>query len=233
MSVACLYDVHGNLPALEAVLAERDAQEADVLLIGGDVLPGPMPAAVLERLEGLGERAVFVRGNGDREPDEWARETVDAERLAVAAGWPDGAELAVEGLGAVLFCHGSPRSDEDIITVASPPERVRPMLLDVAARVVVCGHTHVQFDRRVDGTRLINAGSVGMPYEGAPGHAFWCLLGPGAELRRTAFDAPAAAAAIRASGMPGAEAWAAEYVLAQHPAEEATRFFEELATGGG
>jgi putative phosphoesterase len=232
VSVACLYDIHGNLPALEAVLGERDVQAADVVLIGGDVLPGPLAAAVLDRLEALGDRAVFVRGNGDRDPDAWARETVDGDRLETAAAWPERVELDVEGLGAVLFCHCSPRSDEEIITVASPPERVRPMLADVAGPVVVCGHTHVQFDRRVDGTRLINAGSVGMPYEGAPGHAFWCMLGPGAELRRTPFDTAAAAAAIRASGMPGAEEWAAEYVLAQHSAEEATRVFEEMATNG-
>ena len=230
MSVACLYDIHGNLPALDAVLGERDVQAADVLLIGGDVLPGPLAAGVLDRLEALGDRAVFVRGNGDRQPDAWALETVDAERLATAAAWPERAELDVEGLGAVLFCHGSPRSDEEIITAASPPERVRPMLAEVAGSVVVCGHTHVQFDRRVDGARVINAGSVGMPYESAPGHAFWCMLGPGAELRRTPFDAAAAAAAIRAGGMPEAEEWAAEYVLAQHAAEEATRVFEEMAT---
>jgi putative phosphoesterase len=232
MSVACLYDIHGNLPALDAVLGERDVQRADMVLVGGDVLPGPLAREVMQRLEALGDRAVFVRGNGDREPDEWARQTLGAGRLEAAAAWPETVELEVEGLGAVLFCHGSPRSDEEIITAASPPERVRPMLAGLANPVVVCGHTHVQFDRRIDGTRLVNAGSVGMPYQAAPGHAFWCMLGPGVELRRSAYDAAAAAAAIEAGGMPGASEWAAEYVRAQHPAEEATRVFEEMAEGG-
>jgi putative phosphoesterase len=231
MSVACLYDIHGNLPALDAVLSDRDVQRADVVLVGGDVLPGPLVRDVMERLEALGDRAVFVRGNGDREPDEWALQTLDAGRLEAAAAWPETVELEVEGLGAVLFCHGSPRSDEEIITAASPPERVRPMLAGLANPIVVCGHTHVQFDRRVDGTRLVNAGSVGMPYQAAPGHAFWCMLGPGVELRRSAYDAAAAAAAVEAAGMPGAAEWAAEYVAAQHPAEEATRVFEEMAQG--
>jgi predicted phosphodiesterase len=232
MPVACLYDVHGNLPALEAVLADPAFQSADVVVVGGDVLPGPFPLEVVESLEALGEPLRMLRGNGDREPTEW-----DAERLG--PGWvrqlaalPTTLTESVPGLGEVLFCHGSPRSDEEIMTAISPPERVRPMLDGVTQPVVVCGHTHVQFDRLVDGKRIVNAGSVGMPYEAEPGNAFWCLLGPGVELRRTPFAAGAAAARIVATGMPDAEAWAQEYVLDQHTAAEATEFFEQMASGG-
>ena len=232
MRVAALYDVHGNLPALEAVLAEAEREEPDLILVGGDVAAGPFPRECLESLQELGERAVWIRGNADRELGDWPAAQLSDEQLAFLRGLPETVVLEIDELGPVLFCHGSPRSDEEIITAASPPERVRPMLAGLANPVVVCGHTHVQFDRRVDGTRLVNAGSVGMPYQAAPGHAFWCMLGPGVELRRSAYDAAAAAAAIEAGGMPGAADWAAEYVRAQHPAEEATRVFEEMAQGG-
>jgi diadenosine tetraphosphatase ApaH/serine/threonine PP2A family protein phosphatase len=202
MPVACLYDVHGNLPALEAVLADPVFLSADVVVVGGDVLPGPFPLEVVDALAALGEPLRMLRGNGDRQPTEW-----DAERLGSAwvrqlAALPTTLTESVAGLGEVLFCHGSPRSDEEIMTAISPPERVRPMLKGVIQPVVVCGHTHVQFDRLVDDTRIVNAGSVGMPYEADPGHAFWCLLGPGVELRHTPYDPQAAAARIAATACP-------------------------------
>lgn len=232
MRVACLCDIHGNLPALEAVLADPWLAAAERIVIGGDALDGPMPVQVLELVGELGERALYVRGNGEREPAEWTAAQLGEERLAATAAWPLTASLEVDGLGAVCFCHGSPRSDEEIVTALSPPERIRPMLEGVAERVVVGGHTHVQFDRLVDGVRIVNAGSVGMPYESAPGNAFWCLLGPDVELRRTAFDASAAADRIARSGMPDAAAWADEYVRRQHPGGEASEYFESVAAGG-
>jgi predicted phosphodiesterase len=173
---------------------------------------------------------VFVRGNGDRQPDAWALETVDDERLAIVAAWSDRVELDVEGLGAVLFCHGSPRSDEEIITAASPPERVRPMLAAVAGAVVVCGHTHVQFDRRVAGARVINAGSVGMPYEGRAG-AFWLLVTDGEpELRHTAYNVEAAGAALRASGFPDVDDLIRESLVEPVDAAFVARHFEDQAS---
>jgi putative phosphoesterase len=231
VAVACLYDIHGNLPALEAVLADPALGAAERVLVGGDVVAGPMPVEVLERIDALGSRAVCIRGNADREPGDHAAGRLGPRRTREVAEWPETAVLDVEGLGEVLFCHGSPRSDEEILTAASPPERIHPALEGVSQRVVVCGHTHVQFDRVVDGTRIVNAGSVGMPYQSAPGFAFWCLLGPEVELRRSGFDPSAAAELIAACGMPGASAWADEYVLAQHSAREATEFFEEMAAG--
>jgi predicted phosphodiesterase len=241
MKVAALYDVHGNLPALEAVLADLAELDVDAVVVGGDVCIGPMPRESLERLLALGERALFLRGNGDRELSEaqdadglWAERTrwsagqLERGQLAWLAALPDTQTVDVDGLGPVLFCHGSPRSDEEILTRISPEERVEAATAGVAEATVVCGHTHVQFDREAAGRRLVNAGSVGMPYEAGPG-AYWALLGPEVELRRTAYDLEAAAAAIRATGFPGAEELAAENVLAVPGAEEATEHFERLA----
>ena len=241
MKVAALYDVHGNLPALEAVLAEVNAFQVDAVVVGGDIAIGPMPRPTLERLLGLGERARFLRGNGDREiaapsagtdlwleRTRWSAEQLEPAQRAWLAALPDTQSLDVNGLGPVLFCHGSPRSDEEILTRISPNERVAVAVDGVSEGVVVCGHTHVQFDRQVAGKRLVNAGSVGMPYERQPG-AYWALLGPDVELRRTDYDLEAAAAAIRATGFPGAEELAAENVLTVPTAEEATDQFEAMA----
>jgi diadenosine tetraphosphatase ApaH/serine/threonine PP2A family protein phosphatase len=237
MTVAALYDVHGNLPALEAVLAEVDA---DAILAGGDVVLGPMPRETLALLRDRG--AAFIRGNTDRavgggvpeddpwlERVHWVREQLQEEDLDFLRTLPHPLSLAVDGLGQVLFCHGSPRSDEEILTAATSPKRLDPILDGVQERVVVCGHTHVQFDRLVGDRRLVNAGSVGMPYEGETGIACWALLGPDVELRRTRYDAEAAAERIRASGMPGADEFAREYVLQPASAKEATTHFEALA----
>jgi predicted phosphodiesterase len=229
MRVACLYDIHGHLPALEAVLADPALATADRIVVGGDAVAGPMPVEVLDLLEGLADRASFLLGNADRDPGEWAAAKLGEQRMAGVTSWPATVSLDVGGLGQVLFCHGSPRSDEEIVTALSPPERMRPMLAGVHEPVVVLGHTHVQFDRMVEGTRVVNAGSVGMPYEASPGNAFWCLLGPDVELRRTGFDAAAAADRIARTGMPDAAAWADEYVRQQHTGREASEYFEELA----
>jgi predicted phosphodiesterase len=241
MRVAALYDVHGNLPALEAVLMEVEASEADAVVVGGDIAIGPMPRATLERLLALGERALFLRGNGDREIAEpphggdlweertrWSASQLDRGQLAWLAALSDTQTVDVDGLGPVLFCHGSPRRDDEILTAISPEERVAAAVAGVAEPMVVCGHTHVQFDRQAAGKRLVNAGSVGMPYEAQPG-AYWALLGPGVELRRTDYDREAAAEAIRATGFPAADELAAENVLTVPSAEEATEQFEAMA----
>jgi putative phosphoesterase len=193
--VAALCDVHGNLPALEAVLAEAEREGVERVVSGGDLFSPPFAAECLERLRGLGDVVAFVRGNADS--------SEDPDLDAAAAEWPLTVELDVDGLGRVLFCHGSPRSNEEILTRISPEERVAAALAGVDAGVVVGGHTHVQFDREVAGRRLVNAGSVGMPYEGRHG-AFWALLGPDVELRRTEYDAAPMIAALEALGDPGA-----------------------------
>ena len=225
MRVAALYDVHGNLPALDAVLAEVDA---DVILVGGDAVAGPWPAETLARLRGLEGDVHFIRGNADREIAEqtpglapahlmeFVRSRLSAAEIDFLGSLPLTESIGVDGLGDVLFCHATPRNDEEIFTCISPDDRWRAALDGVEADVVVCGHTHIQFDRRIDDIRLINAGSVGMPYEHEPG-AYWALLGPDVELLRT----PYAPADIAASGWP--DEWPAA------TPEEATEFFERAS----
>ena len=237
MRVAALYDVHANLPALEAVLAEVDA---DTILVGGDVALGPMPNETLAVLRGRG--AIFIRGNCDREvaaPGEgeelwtrrarWVHEQLDDEELAFLRGLPHPLPMEVDGLGEVLFCHGSPRSDEEIITAITPPKRLDPILDGVTQDLVVCGHTHAQFDRLVGDRRLVNAGSIGMAYEGEPGIAAWAVLGPTVELRRTPYDVEAAVALVRETGFPDADELVNEALLHPPSAEEVTAHFESLA----
>jgi predicted phosphodiesterase len=235
---ALLYDVHGNLPALEAVLAEVDAE---TILVGGDVVLGPMPKETLALLRVRG--ATFIRGNCDREvvaPPEageegwaqrarWVHEQLDDEELAFLRGLPHPLSLEVDGLGPILFCHGSPRSDEEILTAITPPKRLDPILDGVQEDIVVCGHTHAQFDRLVGDRRLVNAGSVGMAYEGEPGVAAWALLGPTVELRRTPFDAEGAANLVRETGLPAAGEFVEESLLHPPTADEVTAHFEDLA----
>jgi putative phosphoesterase len=229
--VAALYDVHGNLPALEAVLVELETVQPDLVVLGGDIVLGPFPRETLETVLALDERARFVRGNTDRVLDEFAAASLTPEQRDFLAGLPLTVSLEIDALGPVLFCHGSPRDDEEIVTRLSPDGRLAPMLAGVDEPVVVGGHTHVQYDRRAAGKRLVNAGSVGMPYEDEPG-AYWAMLGPGLELRRTTYDLEAAAKRIAASGYPDAEAWAREYVYAVNKPDAASAYFEELATQG-
>lgn len=248
MKIATLYDIHGNLPALQATLAEIEQVHPDLMLVGGDVVSGPMPRAVLERLLEFGERVRFIRGNADREvvaafdglpldpglPKEvreitlWTANQLARSHRDFLAQLPEQAILDVDGLGDVLFCHGSPRSDEEIVTAITPEARLREILVGVNQPVVVCGHTHVQFDRRAGSVRIVNSGSVGMPYD-EPG-AYWLLLGPGIEFRRTRYDLEQAAATIRASGYPLAEDFAENNVLKPATAAEATELFERMAS---
>ena len=247
--VAALNDVHGNLPALEAVLADPTFARAEMVVVGGDVAAGPMPAAVLDRLRTLDLPVRWVRGNADREVvDAFDRGDTDASAHpddvaaradAFTAGRITPAQrdllasfeelVRVDG---TLYCHGSPRSDEEMITALTPPERLEPMLADVEEHLVVCGHTHHQFDLRAGDQRVVNAGSVGMPYEGSAG-AYWLLVVDGEpEPQRTTYDIDAAAAAIRASGFPDAEDVVKESLVEPVGADEVARFFEDRATSG-
>jgi len=203
--VAALFDIHGNLPALEAVLAEIPDDAA--IVVGGDVALGGFPAETLERLRALGERAYWIRGNCDRELTlgetgfvsaealQWVRRRLSEEQIAFLHGLPPLLELDVDGLGRVLFCHASPRNDLDIFVDTTPEEHVAPLFRGVSAAYVVVGHNHVQFERCVGRVRVVNAGSIGMACEDKPG-AYWALLGPVVEHRRTPFEP-------RASTFPG------------------------------
>jgi putative phosphoesterase len=221
LRIAALYDIHGNVPALDAVLADADAE---VILVGGDFVAGPWPAETYERLRSLEGDVRFIRGNADREvvdeepgrapPElmEFVRERLPEEAFGFLRTLP----LTVS-VGRALFCHATPRNDEEIFTRISPDERWEEALAGVDAEVVVCGHTHIQFDRRIGDIRLVNAGSVGMPYEREPG-AYWALVdGTDVELRRTEY-------------VPGdLSVWPGEWPEASP--DEATEFFERLSRG--
>ena len=222
--MAVLADVHGNAPALEAVLDELRAEEHDLVVFGGDLTWGPEPRATSVLASSL-EDALFVRGNGDRAVAENVRDTVRAAWMQeqhaddlrrFVEGFDEHVVVDVEGLGPVRFTHGSPRSDEECVTPETPAERVREFMAGVPERVLVTAHVHIQFDREVEGVRSINAGSVGLPYEGEPG-AYWALLGPGVQLRRTEYDVERAVAACRA--MPGGEQLAELLLSPPQPSE--------------
>jgi predicted phosphodiesterase len=221
--------VHGNLPALEAVLAEVASLDVERIVCGGDVVAGPFPRECLERLRGLD--ALFVRGNADRQSPkapagtwEWITSSLDADAVEFLAALPQAVSL-----GGVLYCHGSPRDDDEILTKISPDERFRAALEGVEERLVVGGHTHVQFERVIDGIRFVNAGSVGIPYEGKAG-AFWALIdGVDVDLRHTPYAVDAAAVAIRTSAYPGAEQIAG-WLLEPEDPDEVSVYFESVAT---
>jgi putative phosphoesterase len=212
--VAVLSDVHGNATALEAVLDDVRREAPDVIVFGGDLTWGPLPRETLDLVAGLDFPAAWVRGNADRtllepvndpsEREAWLREHHNGDDLAQVGSFVDALVVEIHGLGPTRFCHGSPRSDEELVTPGTPEARMRALSAGIAERVLVTAHTHLQFDRRVAGLRSINPGSVGMPYEGRPG-AYWALLGPDVALRRTEYAIDDAVAAYRASGFPRVE----------------------------
>ncbi|MFF0224963.1 metallophosphoesterase family protein [Streptomyces sp. NPDC004629] len=244
--IAVLSDVHGVLPALEAVLAEPDVAAADRIVLTGDLAAGPQPAEVIDLLRAQGERVLWISGNADRElvefrrgerddiPDPiapFAAEALRADQVDLLAGLPTSLTLDVTGLGPVLFCHATPRDDEEVVLVDSRAERWAEVFtgLDPAVRTVVCGHTHMPYVRLAHGRLVVNPGSVGMPY-GRPG-AHWCLLGPGADLRVTPYDIPAAVARLVAEcAYPDIAAWA-DYFL--HARATDTEVLEQFGPRDG
>jgi predicted phosphodiesterase len=245
-SVAALFDIHGNLPALEAVLDDVGASGAERIVVGGDVIPGPMPRECLERLLALRPPAQFIHGNcelatlaqaaalaggrvsywgttsgrplpaPDLENMRWTAQQLGPQDHAVLASWPRTLRLRIDGLGDVLFCHGTPRSETEVFTRRTAEDRLRPLFDGQGVSLVVCGHTHMQFDRMIGETRVVNAGSVGIPF-GVPG-AYWVRLGPGVELRHTRYDLPAAAVRLRNTAYPGAVDFVRD--LLEPPAED-------------
>jgi putative phosphoesterase len=238
MRVAAIYDIHGNLPAVEAVLQDIRQAEVDQIVVGGDVLPGPMPRETLTCLLDLSIPVQFIQGNGDREvlalmagsetgavPEQfrevmrWNAEQLHPEHERLLASWPKTVRVEIDGVGEVLFCHATPRSDTEVFTRLTPEGRLLPIFKGLNAQVVVCGHTHMQFDRTIGKVRVVNAGSVGMPF-GERG-AGWLVLGPDVELRRTSYDFTKAAERIRDTNYPQAQNFAAHNVL-QPPSEKET-----------
>lgn len=233
MRVAALYDIHGNLPALESVLEELQRVTVDQIVVGGDVLSGPMQVDCFERLSALSAPVHYLIGNSDREViatrrgDEnkrlppfalemlrWSARQLAAEHEQWIAGWPKTVALQIPRLGRVLFCHATPRDDNEIFTARTDEARLLPIFDAAMADVVVCGHTHMQFDRIVGKTRVVNAGSIGMPF-GPPG-ADWLLLGADVELRHTNYDRESAGRRIAATGFPNVP----EFDMLNPPAAE-------------
>jgi len=246
--VAALYDIHGNVPALEAVLEEVRRARVDLVVIGGDVLPGPMSAAALTVLSGLDVPVECIHGNGEgivlaqadgkdiSEVPEPYRDVIrwDAERMLEQhrvwlSTWPLTCRIEVRGIGDVLFCHATPRHDNEGFTRLTPEDRVAPMFAGVNAALVVCGHTHMQFDRMVGGTRVVNAGSIGMPFS-RPQGAYWLLLGgPHAvDFRRTDYDFEGAAGRVRATGFPMVEQLCVRYILSPPTEAETLTMYSAL-----
>ena len=220
MRVAALYDVHANVPALEAVLADVERERVGTIVFGGDLTWGPEPSEALTIVRSL-PHARFVRGNCDREPDEWERSRLSAEDVAFLQGLPESLELDT-----VLYCHATPRSDEEIVTPATSDEDLAEILEGVEQQAVIAGHTHMQQDRQIGAVRFVNAGSVGLPYEGELA-AFWVLVDDGEiELRKTSLEVDRVADAFRRSDWPRAEELLRENVLASVTREEATAQIE-------
>ena len=244
--ILALYDIHGNPDALDAVLNDPRAANPGAVVIGGDAVPGAFSGATLDRLDALGGdlgvAVHWVRGNGEREVAAAAQEGGepaagdDAAEMSAFTAWELGRERAVPlgdlplsvTVDGVLFCHATPRSDEDLVTRISTAERWSAVLHGVGAALVVAGHTHQQDDRVVNGVRFINAGSVGLPYEG-DGDARWLWIEDGLpELRRTAYDAAAAGRQMRDACEALAESVNASLIEPVDPMV-VTRMFEERA----
>jgi predicted phosphodiesterase len=239
--VAVLSDIHGVLPALEAVLAEPEVAAAERIVLTGDITAGPQPAEVLALLRGQGDRVLWIAGNADRELVEYRRgertsipdpiapfaaAQLTEDEIEFLAALPTSLTLPIHGLGNVLFCHATPRDDEEIVLVDSRPDRWTEVFADVpeTVRTVVCGHTHMPYVRLAHGRLVVNPGSIGMPY-GRPG-AHWCLLGPGTDLRVTRYDIPAAITRLVAeSAYPEIAEWADYYLHARATDVEALEAF--------
>ncbi|WKA56616.1 metallophosphoesterase family protein [Planococcus shixiaomingii] len=225
--VAAIYDIHGNLAALDAVLADIEKCRIDAIIVGGDLAWGPQPAMVMSRLMSLKGNVHFIKGNADGEVaerygigqgldeetaeiNEWCSDQLTATQKAFLRNLQEKMSVEIDGLGEVLFVHGSPRSDEEGIRNSTTDAAIKPMIDSVKQKTIVCGHTHVQFDRSVFDKRIINAGSVGLQIN-AKG-ACWVLLGPDVVFRETEYDFHYAADQIRQSGVPMANDFA-EHIL--------------------
>jgi len=246
MRVAALYDIHANLPALEAVLESVRAAHVDQIVIGGDVVPGPMPREALALLLGLNIPAHFIYGNGElavlaqigvSDPEavtywgtatgeplpephrrilRWTSEQIHPQYDDVLRGWPKTRRLEITGLGKVLFCHATPRNETEIFTRLTSEPLLAPVFEGLDVDLVICGHTHMQFDRTIAGIRVVNAGSVGMPFGSTD--ADWVLLGPDVQLRHTSYELQEGAERVRKTEYPQADEFAAQCML-QPPSE--------------
>jgi putative phosphoesterase len=247
MRIVALYDIHANLPALEAVLADVEKVEPDLIVIGGDVIPGPMPAATLDRLLRLSTDTLFMYGNGERDvltvlageeplrvPEQyrptvrWTAERISEDHRKAMAAWPLVQRVQSAVHGDLLFCHATPRGDNEIITKNTAAAVLDGLFEATDADIIICGHTHMQFDRTVGGGRVINAGSVGMPFGGNA--ACWLLLDDEAHLRQTSYDVAGGAARVEKTSYPDAGGFAERFILDPPTEREMLAVFDSVAT---
>jgi putative phosphoesterase len=248
MKIAALYDIHGNFPALKAVLDELETIQPDLIVIGGDIVSGPMPDQTLDCLLNLSKRikVKFIKGNGDREvveaskglelshlseqgrkTQQWVAGELTEKHLEFLSSLPNTMEIHVKNIGDILFCHATPESDADIFTPLSSKERLETLFAHVEHPIVVCGHTHMQFKIDLGKTSIINSGSVGMPFAKRPG-AYWLLNDSnGIEFKHTQFDLDRAAEDIRKSNFPTAEHFIKHNLLQIPNEKEAMRLLEK------
>ncbi len=248
MRIAALYDIHGNLPALEAVLSEIERENVDLIVVGGDIVAGPLPNECLDRLRSVAIPTQCIHGNGESETirylktgvpggitpagDEsarWVGDQLTAEHQTWIASWPTTVHVNVQGLGEILFCHATPHDDVTIFTRLTGQERLASIFEGTTADLVVCGHVHIQGDEwQIGETRVVRAGSIGMPY-GQTGAA-WLLIDSedGLHYRHTPYDLEAAAAAVRQTSYPGAASFADNNILSVPPADKALEMISAL-----
>ncbi|TGA95831.1 metallophosphoesterase [Sporolactobacillus shoreae] len=248
MKIAALYDIHGNFPALQAVLKELHYLQPDVIVIGGDIVSGPMPVQTLDCLLNLRRDAkvTFIRGNGDREVSEaskglglknlseqgqkteqWVAEQLTEKHIEFLSHLKSVASIQTE-LGDLLFCHATPMSDSDIFTPQSNKKRLEKIFGNVEQSIVVCGHTHVQFKLKFEKKLIFNSGSIGMPYAKQTG-AYWLFISPdGIQFKRTSYDLNEAAKLFRQSNSPSVEDFINNNLFHIPTEKEAMAFFNKI-----
>lgn len=226
------------------MLEELRREHVERIVVGGDVFPGPLAIETFTSLQRLASPTEFIFGNCEvallaarkgrdpghmpetaKESMRWCATQLSDHDEQVLRSWPRTVTLEVQGLGNVLFCHGTPRDENEIFTRLTPESAALKAFSNVNANVVICGHTHMQFDRMLGNMRVVNAGSVGMPF-GKPG-ADWLLLAAGIELRHTDYDLRSAAQRVRATEYPGAEEFASKYVLSPPSEGEMLELFTQ------
>lgn len=236
MKTAALYDIHGNLPALKAVLCDVEQAGVEQIIIGGDLLVGPMSRECLEAMHQCALPTKYILGNCEVavldvlagndlgpmpesaiEDITWTAEQISIEYQKHIASWPKTIDLDLPGLGRVLFCHATPRDENEIFTKETKEEVLVPIFDGLQAGTIICGHTHMQFDRKIGSKRVVNAGSVGMPF-GRQG-AGWLLLDQQIQLQWTAYDLDEASRQIKNTNYPHANDFAEKNVL-NPPSEE-------------
>lgn len=245
MKIAAIYDIHANPIALRAVLSDIEKNDVDLIIVGGDVVAGPMPKETLGLLQNVTQPIKYILGNAESEvlrylngeeinglskmADEearWTSRQLSFKQKEFIGSWSQTEKVELNKLGTVLFCHGTPRSDVEIFTKTTSKKKLKQIFGNVDASVVVCGHTHMQFDRKIENIRVVNAGSVGMPF-GKTG-ADWLLLDGSIKFKHTEFDLEEAAKIIRESNYPDAESFVLNNVLTTPSESDAIKMLEKL-----